>query len=70
MKRSRIITLIILAVLLLTATIIVLRADGMAEDLAVEYIRQAADEQQITAQIKGCTPVQPSFFILCSDAKL
>lgn len=47
MKRSRIITLIILAVLLLTATIIVLRADRMAENMAAEYIRQAADEQQI-----------------------
>ncbi len=47
MKRSRIVTLIVIAVLLLTATIVVLRADKLAEQMATEQVMKVAAEQQI-----------------------
>ncbi|MBR4521432.1 MAG: hypothetical protein IKO63_08460 [Paludibacteraceae bacterium] len=47
MKRSTIITLIVLAVLLLAATVVVLRADRLAEQMTTEQIMKVAEEQLI-----------------------
>lgn len=47
MNRSRIIVLSVVAVIMLAAVVVVLRADRMAEDMAAKYIRQAADGQHI-----------------------